>query len=286
MASPRLPLIWALLVLNCSYASLSQESAHWDAHGSPHSVNIDLMFSAFPAAIPPKMAPSITVVRGTHVLMILTSPLHTVSGVEGSGVYLETLQPVVQDNQIVIPLHTRVQGTVEANKRPGHFRRTAELKFRFTTLIFPNNHVVTINGALQSIPGSRDVRLERKDRKLKTVDQTEKVVVGAVVGATGGALLGSISGLGIGALGGAGLGSGFGVEASFLQRGDDISLRNGTQVEMVLENPFVLDPEQAELNAQYGAPENTRLQQSAAETRPRIKRRVVDPRNFAGVHDH
>jgi hypothetical protein len=208
------------------------------------------------AATPPMHLASapVTVAPGTHVLMVLSSPLHSTSGVAGSGVYLETIQPVIQDNHVVIPAHTQVQGIVEVNKRPGHFSRTAEFKFRFTALIFPNNHVSAINGALQSIPGSRLVRIHRQDGKLKSVDQTDKVVVAAIVGATGGGLLGSISRVGIGRVGGGGLGAGFGLETALLQRGDDITLGNGTRMEMVLESPFVLEPEQAAFNAGYIPP--------------------------------
>ncbi len=85
-------------------------------------------------------APStVTIPAGTRVLMVLKSPLHTTSGTAGSGLYLETLYPVVQGNGVVIPARTQVQGVVELNERPGHLKRTSEFRFRFTTLIFPNN---------------------------------------------------------------------------------------------------------------------------------------------------
>jgi hypothetical protein len=52
-------------------------------------------------------APStVTIPAGTRVLMVLKSPLHTTSGTAGSGLYLETLYPVVQGNRVVIPTHT------------------------------------------------------------------------------------------------------------------------------------------------------------------------------------
>lgn len=194
---------------------------------------------------------SVTVPAGARVMMVLTSPLHTTSGTEGSGVYLETLYPLIQDNRVVIPAHTMVQGTVENNKRPGHLQRTAEFKFHFTTLIFPNNHVASINGALLSVPGSRTARAQREDETLRTVDQTEKVVTPAAVGAATGALLGSVSSFGVGKFVGAGLGAGIGVGSVLLHRGDAISLRAGTNIEMVLESPLSLEGEQAAFNAQY-----------------------------------
>ena len=45
---------------------------------------------------PPFLRTTLTVPAGTHVLMCLTSPLHTTSARTGSGVYLETSGPVIQ----------------------------------------------------------------------------------------------------------------------------------------------------------------------------------------------
>ncbi len=66
-----------------------------------------------PAAGMPSSAPStLTIPAGTRVMMVLKSPLHTTSGTAGSGIYLETLFPVIADRQVVIPAHTFVEGVV------------------------------------------------------------------------------------------------------------------------------------------------------------------------------
>src|SRR5262245_26213257 len=83
-----------------------------------------------------------TLPAGTRVMMQLMSPLNTESAVESSGVYLETLFPVIYDNRIVIPAGTSVQGVIAADKRAGHFNRIAEFRMRFTTLIFANAYTV------------------------------------------------------------------------------------------------------------------------------------------------
>lgn len=195
-------------------------------------------------------APStVTIPAGTRVLMVLKSPLHTTSGTAGSGLYLETLYPVVQGNGVVIPAHTRVQGVVEADERPGHLKRTSEFHFRFTTLVFPNNLVVPISGVLQSIPGARNIRARGEDRTLKPVDQAEKVITPTAAGAVGGAIIGSHHAFGIGLLPGAGLGAALGLGAVLLKRGDEIYLPQGTSVEMVLAAPFSLDQSQMAANA-------------------------------------
>jgi len=198
--------------------------------------------------------------------MVLRSPLHTTSATEESGLYLETLYPVVQAGQIVIPAHTQVQGQVEHDQRPGHVQRTAEFKFRFTTLIFPNNHVVSIDGALQSVPGFKTARTESRDGTLRTVDQTEKVAVPMALGAATGALFGSVRQTGVGTYVGAGLGAGLGLGSVLLTRGNEINLPRGTNIEMVLRSPLMLEAEQAAFNALYVPPPAAAVESKDART--------------------
>src|SRR5258706_13574286 len=62
---------------------------------------------------------TVTLPAGTHLLMRLTSALHTTSATPGAGIYLETLFPVSAEGRVVIPEHTRVLGLVEFGRRPG-----------------------------------------------------------------------------------------------------------------------------------------------------------------------
>ena len=167
------------------------------------------------------------------------------------SLYLETLYPVILENRVVIPAGSQVQGVVERNRRPGHVERTSEFRFRFTTLVFPNNRVLPIAGGLMSLPGNRNVRTKDKEGTVGTVDESEKVVTAAVTGGGAGAIIGSVRHIGIGTYVGAGLGAGAGLLSVLLKRGSDISLPVGAQVEMVLETPLTLDPEQVAFNSQY-----------------------------------
>ena len=71
-----------------------------------------------PAVTEAKPEP-ITIPADTHLLMRLISPLHTTSSTPGSGVYLETVFPVVENGQVMIPEHTRALGVVADERRPG-----------------------------------------------------------------------------------------------------------------------------------------------------------------------
>jgi hypothetical protein len=230
-------------------------------------------------------APStVTIPAGTRVLMVLKSPLHTTSGTAGSGLYLETLYPVVQGNGVVIPAHSLVQGIVESNERPGHLKRTSEFRFHFTTLIFPNNLVVPINGVLQSIPGARNIRTRGNDKTLEPVDQTEKVITPTAASAVGGAIIGAHRGFGIGLFPGAGLGAALGLGSVLLKRGDEINLPQGTSVEMVLAAPFSLEQSQMAANARYVRPSQPTNAQEAVNVDKDVTRRRRQRSSFGTIN--
>lgn len=194
------------------------------------------------AAAAPSVIPVPTAIpAGTHLLMKLVSPLHSTSSTNGSGVYLETLFPVVQDDRVVIPERTRVLGTVQWDRRPGRVSGRAQMRLRFTQLILPDNRVLSIAGRLQSLPGSSLNRTIDREGTFEPVDQIDADVLTITTAGGAGAVLGSVRHFGVGGFAhGAALGAGLGLAKVLLTRGDEISLPVGTRVEMVLQHPLTL----------------------------------------------
>jgi type IV secretion system protein VirB10 len=186
-------------------------------------------------------SPTITVPAGTKMLVILKSPLHTTSADSGAGIYSETTSVVVQDGRVVIPLKAQVQGTVESSKRPGRVKGRAEFLLHFTSLTFPNNYTVPMDGALQSVPGSPKLRAKGEERRIEPVDQIDKDIGTVFKPSLAGAALGSISSLGKGTFTGAGAGALFGLGRVLITRGDEIRLDQGATIEVVLQRPLTLE---------------------------------------------
>ena len=184
----------------------------------------------------------ITLPAGTHLLMKLISPLHTTSSTPGSGVYLETAFPVVENNRVVIPEHTRVMGVVTDERRPGRIQGRAQMRLKFTQLILPDNHELSVVGSLQSLPGSSTNRTVNKEGMLEPVDKIDADVYTVAKTTGAGVLIGSIRHVGIGVGQGALIGAGLGLAKVLFTRGDEISLPVGTRVEMVLQRPLTVQP--------------------------------------------
>jgi hypothetical protein len=200
----------------------------------------------------------ITIPAGTHLLMKLISPLHTTSSTPGSGVYLETAFPVVENSRVVIPEHTRVMGVVMDERRPGRVQGRAQLRLKFTQLILPDNRQLSVVGSLQGLPGSSRNRTVNNEGTLEPVDQIDADVYTVAKTTGAGVLVGSIRHVGIGVGQGALIGAGIGLAKVLFTRGDEISLPVGTRVEMVLQRPLTVQPASSAKRSDSGdAPNHT-----------------------------
>lgn len=189
-----------------------------------------------------------TVPAGTKVLLQLRSSVNTRSAKPGDGVYLASTFPVVVGNRVMIPAGVYVQGVVDRVQRAGHVKGKAQLDMHFTSIIFPNGSVVEIPGMVNSLPGAK--KQDVKDDGEGTIEQDSnkgrnagKV---AEIGIPAGGTIGSISGIPSGhPLEGGLIGLGAGAAAaglvSLFTRGADVNIESGTQVEMVLQRPLILE---------------------------------------------
>ena len=231
-------------------AAASTTAAAPDAATSiaPGAVMTPGAANAAPAQAEPDAKKTYTVPAGTKVLLQLRSSVNTKSAKPGDGVYLASAFPVVVGNRVMIPAGVYVQGVVDRVERAGHVKGRAQLDMHFTSIIFPNGSVVEIPGLVNSLPGASKQKV--KDDGEGTIEQngdkTRNMGKVAEVSVPTGGTVGSISGLGSGhplAGGIAGIAGGVGAAAlvSLFTRGADVNIESGTQVEMVLQRPLILE---------------------------------------------
>jgi hypothetical protein len=206
--------------------------------------------AASPAnATVPAQKKTYTVPAGTKVLLQLRSSVNTKSARVGDGVYLSSAFPVVVGNHVMIPTGVFVQGVVDRVVRAGRMTGKSQLDMHFTSIIFPNGSVVEIPGVVSGLPGAskQDVKngegtIEQDKDKGRNAGKT------AAIALPTGAGVGSVAGISSGhSLGGGltGLGAGLATVGlvTLFTRGADVSIEAGTQVEMVLQRPLVLEDE-------------------------------------------
>jgi type IV secretion system protein VirB10 len=241
------PFPLAAFLLAGTLAAAAQSSASPGAAPPPPAA------AATPATNAPAAKPAapkgILIPAGTKVLLQLRSGINTKSARPGDGVYLASTFPVVVGNRVVIPAGVYVQGVVDNVVRPGRLHGKAQLNMHFTSMIFPNGSVVEIPGMVNSLPGARNqavtgnegtIEQEGGSNKGHNAAETAKIAV-----PTGGTI-GSIGGLGAGhplagGLEGAGAGLAAAGIVALFTRGADVNIESGTQVEMVVQRPFVIE---------------------------------------------
>jgi len=191
-----------------------------------------------------------TVPAGTKVLLQLRSSINTRSAKPGDGVYLSSTFPVVIGNRVMIPAGVYVQGVVDRVQRAGHVKGKAQLDMHFTSIIFPNGSVVEIPGVVNSVPGARhqSVAADNEGTISQDGDKGRNATTVAEIALPTSTTVGAIGGLGAGhpiAGGLAGVAGGLAAIgiATLFTRGADVNLDAGTQVEMVLQRPLLLEEE-------------------------------------------
>jgi hypothetical protein len=161
----------------------------------------------------------------------------------------------------MIPVGVYVQGVVDHVTHPDRAARKAELDMHFTSMIFPNGSVVEIPGVVDDLPGAKNQTvkddgegtIQQDGAKGRNAAETAKVALpsGAGVGTLGGApsghpLEGGLAGLGVGA-------ATVGLVTLFT-RNADVDIPAGTQVEMVLQRPLILEEENLAAPGSAGTP--------------------------------
>lgn len=193
------------------------------------------------AAASDESARVLTIPSGTKVPVALKHAISTKSAREGDAVYAETTFPVVQDNQVLIPAGTYVQGKISHVQRAGRIKGRAEVLIHFTTLIYPNGYTVMLPGSVENVPGAERTSMKGEEGTIRQDSQTGQKV-GTVASAAGtGAVVGGLSRGGKGAAIGAGIGGAVGTAIALLSRGSDVRLDAGTTIEMYIQRAVELD---------------------------------------------
>lgn len=218
-----------------------------------------------------------TVPAGTRVLLQLASAVNTKSAKPGDGVYLTSVFPVVVGNRVMIPTGVYVQGMIDRVQR-GTVKSKAQLDMHFTSIIFPNGSVVEIPGMVDSLPGAKNQTvkndgegtIQQNGNKGRNAGTAAKI--GIPVGTGAGSIGGAASGHPIeGGL--AGLGAGLATVGivSLFTRNADVDIAVGTQVEMVLQRPLLLEEQNLAGVRQPGTA--TTLVPAANQQKPMDKKR-------------
>jgi len=177
----------------------------------------------------PGAAADVTIPTGTRVLLSLIAELNTKYAKEGDHVYMRTAAPVAAGGRVVIPRGSDVEGVVTKAKAAGKVVGKGELYIRFDSLILPNG----VSRDFRARPMGNEGQVEGGGKSADGRAVGEGAAAGATIGAITRGLGGAAVGGGIGALAGV-----------LLSRNQNVVLKPGTHLEMVLDRDLVFHPDE------------------------------------------
>ena len=189
----------------------------------------------------PATEAKISIPAGAQILLRLEHAITTKSAKVGDPVFAVTTFPYVQNERMLIPAGTYVQGRISAIQRAGRVKGRAEMLFHFTTLIYPNGYTVMLPGAVENVPGMEHSTMKDQEGTIRQDSNKGHDVATAATTAVTGAVIGAaadgVRGAGIGGAGGAVVGTAI----ALLSRGKDLRLEQGTAVQMVVQREIDID---------------------------------------------
>ncbi len=188
----------------------------------------------------------VVVPAGTKLPLVLHNAITTRNAKPGDSVYLETLFPIMQENRVVIPAGSYVEGEIVETKRPGRVKGRGELMVRLNTMILPNGYTVNFNAVPTNAGTGGNESVEGEGKVKGDTDRASDV--GTVIRTTGlGAGIGAVAARnGRGAGIGAGIGAATGLGIVMLTRGPELELPRGTTLDVVLDRALYLDADKVQ----------------------------------------
>jgi hypothetical protein len=179
---------------------------------------------------------TVLVPAGTTLFVRLERPISTRSAKPGDRIYLQTAHPVVVKNEIVIPVGTYVEATLDTIVGRGWINRRLELRLHVARFVFANGYVVAASDPMSG--SGADARRDGEAVSPASVTGAVAPVAGMAIGAlsdgTRGAVVGGEMGFAIDVL-----------AAVLTIRSGDVAMDVGSAVDLVLQNPLVLDERRA-----------------------------------------
>jgi len=210
-----------------------------------------------PAVAPAAAASSKVVVPAdTTIPLALKNTISSRTASVGQAIYCETIYPIVVGNRIVIPVGSYIKGSVTQVVRPGRVKGKALLGLRFDSITLANGTTHPLRATLSGFAGNGNEGFRPKESKIDgestkgkdVATVAETTVTGTEIGAISGAASHDVGrGLGIGSAAGAA----GGLIWVLANRGREILLPSGTNLELQLSAPLTFENDEVDRPSPY-----------------------------------
>lgn len=180
---------------------------------------------------------------GTEMDVRLMNLLGTQRNERGDSFTTELIEPVWCEDEIALPIGTKIVGNITHLKRAGRIRGRSEMNLEFTEMQLSNGVKIPISATVVSIEEKAEEDVSDDEGTIQG-KSSRTGDIKRIGGGTGiGALIGVLAGGGKGAKIGAAVGAVAGVAGTLATRGDDIELYPQTEIVIKLTRETAVSPE-------------------------------------------
>ncbi|MEW6126595.1 MAG: hypothetical protein AB1757_06105 [Acidobacteriota bacterium] len=178
-----------------------------------------------------------TLPENQYIRLRLNSTVGSAISRAGDRFTATVITPVYASGIEVIPAGATIEGRVASAVAARTRGREGQLSLAFDTLLLPDGTRKQLTGDLTEVQDQKagDVDSESGVKGRSSDDRNVKYVGG---GGIGGAILGGVIGGGKGAAIGGAIGAGAGVAGVLMTKGNEVTLRGGTEIGLVTAQPI------------------------------------------------
>ena len=158
----------------------------------------------------------------------------------GDNVTLYLSSDFYYGSKLIAAAGSRINGTVLNAKKGSFGSRNGQVHIKFTNIVTPYGQMIPISASIQTDDGSGI--LKAGTAKDVTKEYAKDVGIGAASGAVLGTAMGALSSgsVGRGAIYGTALGGGLGLIKSFVDKGGNVEIPQGVQLNIVTDQPITV----------------------------------------------
>jgi hypothetical protein len=178
---------------------------------------------------------------GTTLSAVTTSELSSENLTVGDSVTLTLGSPFYYKGALVAPVNSNILGLVVTSQAAGRGDRTGKLKIKFKEIITPDGQRIPISGKVITNDGTGLLMGVATKEKMK--EMGKNVAIGSAGGALSGLVFGSMAGgnAGKGTALGTALGAGLGLGKTLIDKGADVCIPAGAQLNIMLDQPATVN---------------------------------------------
>src|SRR5579862_1568973 len=125
---------------------------------------------------------AVVIPAGARIPLTLAQAISTKNAREGDAVYAQTAFPFVQNDHVLIPAGTYIQGKIMHSEHAGRSKKRAEILIHFTSMIYPSGYTVMLPGSIENTPGADDKSVKDSEGTIQQDKDTGKRVEDAAKG--------------------------------------------------------------------------------------------------------